>query len=1130
MPGQFMFDQIISKYGATAKAKLSSPAITGAPEDNIRAPLEELITALAVAAGQQPGWVTLVGESTLSALGTRPDYAVTVRSALTGFVELKAPGKGADPRKFTDPHDKRQWQKLKSLPNLLYSDGQSFSLWQNGALVGQIIHLSGDLDTAGAKLTAPQTLVTLLTDFLSWSPIPPDSPRKLAEVSARLCRLLRDEVLEELENGTQSLTDLATEWRGLLFPQADDAQFADGYAQAVTFGLLMARAQDIPLDKGIAHAALALRDTNTLIGTALRLLTDDPQTQKALSTATSTLTRVLHEVHWPTLSKGKPDAWLYFYEDFLEVYDNALRKKTGSYYTPPEVVQAMVRLTDEALRDPALFGRHEGLAAKDVTIADPATGTGTFLLGVLRKIAETVADDQGAGAVGPALGAAAHRLIGFELQFGPFAVAQLRLMAEMRALMGAAATGTGAGGNLPQPRLYVTDTLGDPFAAQTGFSTMLAPIGNSRKEANAIKRDEPITVVIGNPPYKEKAKGRGGWVEAGSPNRMSPMRHWDLPPEWGQGAHAKHLKNLYVFFWRWASWKVFAPDLFETTGQATDDRGGIVTYITVAGFLNGPGFEKMRMELRRDCSDIWVIDCTPEGHQPEVPTRIFQGVQHPVCIVVAARKKGKDRATPARLHVRRLATGPRADKFVELSNITLSGPGWDSGPSDWRSPFLADSKAEWAGFPALEELFDYDGSGVMPGRTWVIAPDVSSLNSRWARLVKEKDAAKKEELFYPHIRNGKPGDKHIGKIVASPLAGGKAHGGPIKDVTSQVPERVERYAFRSFDRQWLIADARVLNQPNPELWNGYSANQVYFTALQAHTPDQGPSITISGLIPDLHHFKGNFGGRVMPLWRDASATVSNIKSGLINYLSTTYGKPATAPDVMAYVAALLAHPAFTARFKEDLIRPGLRVPVTADATLFDRAVALGREVIWLHTYGERFADPAAGRPAAPPRMPKGQGPTIPVGGTIPSAPNPLPDTMHHDPSMSRLHVGEGFIENVPTAVAEYQVSGRSVLRQWFSYRKADRTRPVIGDRRPPSALDKIQPDHWLPEYTEDLLNLLHVLGRLVALESAQASLLDEICAAPLLTEASLTGAGALASAPVVKGKKAKAAAQPGLFD
>jgi len=105
-----------------------------------------------------------------------------------------------------------------------------------------------------------------------------------------------------------------------------------------------------------------------------------------------------------------------------------------------------------------------------------------------------------------------------------------------------------------------------------------------------------------------------------------------------------------------------------------------------------------------------------------------------------------------------------------------------------------------------------------------------------------------------------------------------------------------------------------------------------------------------------------------------------------------------------------------------------------------------------------------------------------------------------------------------------------VLRQWFSCRKADRTRPVIGDRRPPSALDKIQPDHWLPEYTEDLLNLLHVLGRLVALKLARATLLTEICAAPLLTEAALIGAGALASAPVVKGQKAKVAGQPSLFD
>jgi N-6 DNA Methylase len=178
----------------------------------------------------------------------------------------------------------------------------------------------------------------------------------------------------------------------------------------------MARAFDIPLKDGVELAAIQLRRTNTLIGTALNLLTQDEANQQSLKTSLGTLTRVLNEVNWSTLSKDKPEAWLYFYEHFLEVYDNRLRKLTGSYYTPPEVVEAMVNLVDQALRGP-LFERAAGLASSDVTLADPAVGTGTFLLGALRKIAANVEKDQGAGAVGPAIAAAAKRLFGFELQF-----------------------------------------------------------------------------------------------------------------------------------------------------------------------------------------------------------------------------------------------------------------------------------------------------------------------------------------------------------------------------------------------------------------------------------------------------------------------------------------------------------------------------------------------------------------------------------------------------------------------------------------------------------------------------------------------------------------------------------------
>jgi hypothetical protein len=279
-------------------------------------------------------------------LKTRPDYAIALRNALVGFVELKAPGKGADPRKFKDPHDREQWQKLRSLPNLMYTDGNAFSLWQNGEIVGSVITLIGDIETSGSKIEAPPGLAGLFENFLAWAPIPPASARELAHTSARLCSLLRDEVTEQLGLKSKALTALAEDWRKLLFPDATDERFADGYAQAVTFGMLMARAKNIVLKDGLHHVAMELSHSSSLIGAALKLLTDDTANQETLKTALQTLTRVLDEVDWSKISKGKPEAWLYFYEDFLEIYDNELRKQTGSYYTPPQVVAAMVRLVD----------------------------------------------------------------------------------------------------------------------------------------------------------------------------------------------------------------------------------------------------------------------------------------------------------------------------------------------------------------------------------------------------------------------------------------------------------------------------------------------------------------------------------------------------------------------------------------------------------------------------------------------------------------------------------------------------------------------------------------------------------------------------------------------------------------
>lgn len=279
------------------------------------------------------------------------------------------------------------------------------------------------------------------------------------------------------------------------------------------------------------------------------------------------------------------------------------------------------------------------------------------------------------------------------------------------------------------------------------------------------------------------------------------------------------------------------------------------------------------------------------------------------------------------------------------------------------------------------------------------------------------------------------------------------------------------------------------------------------TALQQHALTTGPAVTFSAAIPDLHHYNGR-GGRAFPLWADRQGQTPNVKDGLIHAVASTLGRTASAPDLMAYFPAVAAHSGYTSRFQSDLVQPGLRFPMTADAALFGEAIEIGREVIWLHCFGERFADPGAGRPNSAPRLPEGEGPIIPKNGAIPREPDRFPDRIEYDAAARRLEIGDGFIENVPREVWAYEVSGKHVLVQWFSYRRLDRSRPIIGDKRPPSRLDTIQPNGWLAEYTTELMNLLHVLGRLVSLEPRQADLLNRICDGPLLSADHLRANGA----------------------
>ncbi|MEV0227969.1 type ISP restriction/modification enzyme [Nonomuraea sp. NPDC050786] len=1060
----------VSRFGSTVTAKLRGD---GQPEDQLRAPLERLFKEdVAAAMGVS---VEMFGETSLATLGVRPDYGVDVAGARVGYIELKAPGRGVPTTWTPNKHEKNQWEKLRLLPNVLYTDGCQWALYRDGELIGQVARLDGDIRKAGAKLApADGEFSRIVTDFLLWKPTPPRNVRQLVRAVAGLCKLLRTEVLESIdrehrgEEKTKFFTELATDWRKLLFPGLTHEEFADSYAQTVTFALLLARVDGIAFEtRSLSQIASQLGKNHSLMGKALAVLTHD--TVDGRSIVVETLKRVIGAVDWDKISDGSTDSYLHLYEHFLEVYDSELRKQSGSYYTPNEVVSFMVRFTDDILR--ARLGREGGFASDDVVVVDPAMGTGTYLLNIIRSVAKTVEEEEGPGAVPAQLKKLFGRLIGLERQAGPFAVAELRLNQALKAEHSAEIAEK-------DQKLYVADTLDNPFEnTQLDIGSMYEPIVRSRREANKVKRETPVQVVIGNPPYRERAKGMGGWIEQGAGKNSvhgTPLR--DFKAE-GLGRYEYVLSNLYVYFWRWATWKVFDAH--------PEHPAGIVAFITISNYTHGAGFAGMREYLRRTADEGWIIDVSPEGHQPDVPTRVFSGVQQPLCIGIFARYGESDRETPARIH-HLSVSGHRTQKFAQLAELTIDGLAWAECATGWQDRFQPPGGADWLSHPTLGDLMPWQAPGLMPNRTWVYDPDPAVLRSRWERLVKAP-ADNKVSLFKESA------SRKVDSVV-QPVPGLAVHHGIIRNESGPCPEPV-RVAYRSFDRQWVIPDARVHHRPSPSLWQVASASQVFTIEQHAQPLGVGPGLVFASFVPDMNHFQGSAGGRVLPLYRDGAAGSANLAPGLLRLLTDRLGQTVTAADMLAYIAAATAHSGYTSRFREDLRTPGVRIPLTADPELWEKAIRLGRRVLWLHTYGERFADPAEDRPAGPPRPPAAQRAKVLVA--IPGTADDMPDDISYDPETATLHVGVGQIAPVRPEVWAYEVSGLKVIKKWFGYRKKNPT------GRKSSPLDDINTEEWTAEFTTELLQLLHVLTLCVELEPDQADLLERICNSPLVTVADL---------------------------
>ncbi len=463
---------LFQEFAASLTQNFAS-SVSGQPEDQLKPAVKTLMESAGRLFNQT---VLLRSESRVADIGGRPDFGVDVNGLLCGYIELKAPGVGARPNSFAaKSRDAEQWKKFQSLPNLIYTDGNEWSLFHtNGEQIGPTVRLSGSVTQDGANAVTPENaaaLEPLLRDFLWWEPIVPSRPRDLANLLAPLCKLIRSDVRVAIEDAGSGLNRLAQEWRQALFPEADNARFADAYAQTLTYALLLARVEG-QANLTVENAALALDTHHGLLAESLRVLGNE-RARREIGTGVDVLLRVLNALDpavWRNDQSGENDPWLYFYENFLAAYDPKLRADAGVYYTPVPVVKAQVRLIDELLRS-SRFNKTRGFNAPDVTVLDPASGTGAYPLAVFEHALAAAEARSGAGARAGAASDLAARIHAFEFLVGPYAVAHLRMTQAVVSSGGTLPSKTDEAGHTEQSALvYLCDTLESPFKpAQQAF-------------------------------------------------------------------------------------------------------------------------------------------------------------------------------------------------------------------------------------------------------------------------------------------------------------------------------------------------------------------------------------------------------------------------------------------------------------------------------------------------------------------------------------------------------------------------------------------------------------------------------------------------------------------------------------
>lgn len=931
-----------------------------------------------------------------------PDYVITKKDIPLGYIEAKDLDDNLD-----DKSHKEQFDRYRnSLNNLIITNYLEFRFYRDGEQVTivRIGHIENGKVVANTENF--KTFNDLIVNFCAYRGQTISSAAKLAKMMAGKARLLADVIKNALNSDDNSydnrtLQDQMTAFQKILISDISKEEFADVYAQTIAYGMFAGRLNDTSLENFSRQEACGcIPKSNPFLRNLFSYIAG-PTLDDRIKWIVDDLADVFVAVNLHDILKdfGKAtktqDPIIHFYETFLSEYDPKLRKSRGVWYTPQPVVNFIVRTVDDILKQE--FGLSEGLAdtskikikIKDtkygnaksgkksaeiekevhrVQILDPATGTGTFLAEVIRQIHEKFIPMQGmwSSYVENHL---LPRIHGFEILMASYAMAHLKLDLILKE------TGYIATKN-DRLKVYLTNSLEEPHPdSGTLFASWLS---QEAEEANEVKRDVPVMVVLGNPPYSGESSNKGEWIQ-------NLIEVYKQEPTGGklQEKNPKWINDDYVKFIR------YAEQFIEKNNT------GVLAYINNHSFLDNPTFRGMRWHLLQTFDKIYIIDLhgnakkkeiCPDGSKDENVFDIQQGVSINLFIKNNQKKKGK----LAEVYNYDLF-GKRENKYEFLAEHSLNSI--DFNKLEHQVPYYFFVKKDFGlskkydkGF-AVTDLFNVNSVGIVTAKDSILIKD--SIEEIKTSI----------EINYNII----PDDTKIQKVL-----------------------------YRPFDSKYVYYDTKYVERPRETVMKHFiNRDNLGIVAKRGFTQLEAMSCFISNSIIDFRSWScaGMQGGDyIFPLYLYEDVDNSrrpNFSNDIIqkfaDYLKLKFipeksdeeGTFASI-DVLDYIYAVLHSPKYRETYKEFLKIDFPKVPYPTDNAKFWKLVELGSELRSIHLLESNKLN------------------TLTIGYPI-SGDNIVSKLKYEN---EKVHINDTqYFDKVPEAAWNFYIGGYQPAQKWLKDRK-----------------------------------------------------------------------------------------------